>query len=69
MDEETPWDASSCSGMALIEERVQRRASALARALSALVEGGLLGQALPIAEELARLLDPDGDALAALPGR
>jgi hypothetical protein len=64
LDEETPSDASSCSGTsgtALIEERVQRRASALVRALAALVEGGLLGQAQPIAEELAKLLDPDAE--------
>jgi uncharacterized membrane protein len=47
--------------MALIEERVQREAVALARALAALVDGGLLAQARPIVEQLARLLDPNID--------
>jgi hypothetical protein len=42
--------------MALVEERVQRRASALVRALAALVEGGCLAQAQPLADELAALL-------------
>ena len=56
-------DAPSCSGTALIEECVQRRAAALVRALAALVDGGLLLPALPIAEELARLLAADPEPL------
>jgi hypothetical protein len=45
--------------MALVEERVQQRAHALVRALQALVEGGCLAEAQPLAAELARLLDSD----------
>jgi hypothetical protein len=63
VDERGPDEAPSSSGMALVEERAQRRAAALVKALSALVEGGLLLQARPIAEELARLLDPEADEL------
>ena len=56
-----PRDAPSESGIALIEERVQREAVALVRALAALVDGGLLAQARPIAEQLARLLNHNVD--------
>jgi hypothetical protein len=57
--EDDPRSAPSCSGMALVEERVQQRAHALVRALQALVEGGCLAEAQPLAAELARLLDSD----------
>ena len=56
-----PRDAPSKSGMALIEECVQREAVALATALAALVDGGLLAQARPIAEQLARVVNPNVD--------